>query len=46
MASLNAAMNPAKESYFYYALGDDGLHHYFKTYDSLTQFIRSQKLYQ
>ena len=46
MASINAAMNPANESYFYYALGDDGLHHYFKTYDSLTQFIRSQKLYQ
>ena len=39
-------MSPANESYFYYALGDDGLRHYFKTYSGLNEFLASQKLYQ
>lgn len=46
MASINAALNPANESYFYYALGDDGKHHYFKTYSELQTFIASQSLYK
>ena len=46
MASINAAMNPANESYFYYALGDDGKHHYYQTYDGLQNFINSQNLYK
>jgi len=46
MASINAALNPAKENYFYYALGDDGLHHYYQTYDGLLNFLSTQKLYQ
>ena len=46
MASINAAMNPANESYFYYALGDDGQHHYFRTYNELQNFINSQELYK
>lgn len=46
MASINAALNPANESYFYYALGDDGKHHYFKTYSELQTFIGSQSLYK
>lgn len=46
MASINAAINPASEKYYYYALGDDGVHHYFQTYDSLTNFINSQQLYK
>lgn len=45
MASINAAMNPAKESYFYYALGDDNKHHYFSTYSQLQSFLNSQELY-
>ena len=44
--SIKAAMSPANESYFYYALGDDGVHHYFKTYSSLSAFLATQKLYQ
>lgn len=46
MESINAAMNPANESYYYYALGDDGLHHYYKTYAGLQEFISSQALYK
>ena len=46
MASINAAINPANEKYFYYALGDDGVHHYFQSYDGLTNFINSQDLYK
>lgn len=46
LESIQAAMSPANESYFYYALGDDGLHHYFKTYSGLNEFLASQKLYQ
>ena len=45
LASINAALNPASEGYYYYALGDDGLHHYYTTYESLQQFIASQNLY-
>lgn len=46
MASINAALNPANESYFYYSLGDDGKHHYFKTYSELQTFLSSQSLYR
>lgn len=46
MASINAAINPANEKYYYYALGDDGVHHYFQSYDGLTKFINSQELYK
>ncbi len=45
MASINAALNPAKEGYFYYALGDDGRHHYFASYSQLQSFLNSQDLY-
>ena len=44
--SINAAINPANEKYYYYALGDDGVHHYFQSYDGLTNFINSQELYK
>ena len=46
MASINAAINPANEKYYYYALGDDGVHHYYQTYDSLINFINSQDIYK
>lgn len=46
LESITAAMNPANESYYYYALGDDGLHHYYKTYAGLQEFINSQELYK
>ena len=46
MESIQAAMNPADTDYFYYALGDDEVHHYFRTYNELQNFISSQELYQ
>lgn len=46
LASLRAALEPEKTGYFYYALGDDNVHHFFKTYDEHQRFIASQKLYQ
>ncbi len=46
MESILAALNPEDTKFFYYALGDDGVHHYFKTYDELQKFTSSQELYQ
>ena len=46
MASINAALNPVKENYYYYALGDDGVHHFNKTYNDHLNFINSQQLYK
>ena len=46
MESINAAMYPTNENYYYYALGDDNLHHYYQTYDGLTRFINSQERYK
>ena len=43
--AIQAALNPASTDYFYYALGDDGKHHYFKTYDQLQSFLSTQELY-
>lgn len=44
--SIRAALAPESTSYFYYALGDDGVHHFFKTYQELQNFTSSQALYQ
>ena len=46
LESIKAALNPEKTNYFYYALGDDNKHHFFKTYDELKSFTASQQLYQ
>ena len=46
LASIRAAMNPASENYYFYALGDDSVHHYFETYAGLQSFIASQERYQ
>ena len=46
LASIKAAMEPASTSYYYYALGDDNVHHYFKTYNEQVNFINSQERYQ
>ncbi|MCC8122266.1 MAG: endolytic transglycosylase MltG [Oscillospiraceae bacterium] len=40
MVAINAALNPAQESYYYYALGDDGTHHYFKTLAEQQSFLK------
>ena len=46
IASLRSALNPQNTSDYYYALGDDGVHHFFQTYDAQQRFIQSQALYQ
>ena len=46
MESIVAAMNPADSDNYYYALGDDKTHHFFKTYDQLQKFIASQERYK
>lgn len=46
MEAIKAAMEPADTNYFYYALGDDGVHHFFKNYDDHVNFINSQELYK
>lgn len=46
MDSIRAAMHPEKSNYYYYALGDDKVHHFFKTYEEHQKFIASQELYK
>ena len=43
--AIQAALSPESTDYFYYALGDDGKHHYFKTYDQMQSFLATQELY-
>ena len=43
--AIYAALNPDNTDYFYYALGDDGKHHFFNTYNQLQNFLASQELY-
>lgn len=45
LESIKAAMNPNSTSYYYYALGDDGVHHFFKTLREQQNFIATQELY-
>ncbi len=46
MESIEAAMHPESTNYLYYALGDDGVHHFNTNYDAHVNFINSQKRYQ
>jgi len=41
MASIKAALNPAKTGYFYYALGKEGVHEFFKKYEDFHAFVTS-----
>ena len=43
--AIQAALNPDSTDYFYYALGDDGKHHFFQTYDQLQSFLATQEIY-
>lgn len=45
LESIQAAMNPNSTSYYYYALGDDGVHHFFKTLREQQNFTATQELY-
>ena len=46
MDAIQAAMNPEKTNYFYYALGDDGKHHFFRTNQEHQNFIATQEIYK
>ena len=39
--AIMAAINPEHTNYFYYALGDDGVHHFFSTYNEFQNFMNS-----
>ena len=41
LGSILAAINPERTNYFYYALGDDGIHHFFSTYNEFQNFMNS-----
>lgn len=44
--SIQAALKPNRTSYYYYALGDEGKHHFFGSYQKMQQFMATQNLYQ
>ena len=46
LESIKAAMNPNSTSYYYYALGDDGVQNFFKTLREQQNFIATQELYK
>lgn len=41
LASIRAALNPSQTDYYYYALGTDGVHHFFCTYSEHLAFVNS-----
>lgn len=41
MAAIRAAMYPDSTGYYFYALGKDGTHHFFKTYAKFQEFLAS-----
>lgn len=43
LKSLNAALSPDKTDFYYYALGIDGKHHFFKTFEEHTAFVSSNQ---
>jgi len=43
MRAITAALNPDETSYYYYALGKDGVHHYFKTLKEHVKFVESSE---
>ena len=42
-ASLDAALDPAETDYYYYALGKDGHHRFFRTYNEHVNFLNSSE---
>ncbi len=42
MVALNSALNPQDTNYYYYGLGDDNLHHYFRTNTEFQTFLASR----
>lgn len=46
MDAINAALKPESTGFFYYALGDDNIHHFFKSYDEMQRFMSTQVMYR
>ena len=42
MVALNSALNPASTNDYYYVLGNDGAHHFFRTHQGQLDFIAQQ----
>ena len=45
-SALRAALGPEETNYYYYALGDDSSHQFFRTLSEQRAFIYSQALYK
>lgn len=45
LASIEGALEPEDTNYYYYALGKDGKHHFFATYNEHLAFINSSEYY-
>ena len=43
LASIRAALEPADTNYYFYALGKDGVHHFFKTYREHVNLVNSSQ---
>ena len=43
LASIDAALDPENTNYYYYALGKDGKHHFFKTLSEHNNFVNSSE---
>ncbi len=43
--AIEAALQPLESNYYYYALGKDGTHHFFETYNEHLNFINSSEYY-
>ncbi len=46
LASFKAALDPDNTGYYFYALGDDGRHHYFSDYTAMRNWMNTQSLYK
>lgn len=46
LVAIRAALYPADTEYYYYALGDDGTHSFFRTLKGQQDFIATQERYQ
>ena len=45
LTPVEAALDPAQTNYYFYALGKDKVHHFFKTYSEMQSFMATQKRY-
>ena len=43
LASIEAALEPAETGFYFYALGKDGVHHFFATYSKFLAFVQSSQ---